>query len=82
MRSAVLAGRADRISKQRISQARFSACGGSHQRHSSIPPQCDPPEGFCFIGEELSYKAKKGERPPNESKFIGRALPLLIRPCP
>ena len=32
--------------ENRILLAGFSACGGSLQRHTSIPPQCDPAERF------------------------------------
>ena len=47
------------MSEQRISKARFSACAGSHLRHSSIPTQCVPTEAFCFIVDEVSYEAIK-----------------------
>ena len=29
-------------------------------RLTTLPPQCNPPEGFCSIRNEISYRAKKG----------------------
>ena len=38
--------------------AGFSACGGPSRTVYSTPPQCDPPEGFYRIGDEVSYTIK------------------------
>ena len=45
--------------KKNTAPAGFSACGGLRQQGYSSPPQCDPPEGFCRIGNEVSYTIKK-----------------------
>ena len=49
-----------RLIIKRISLARFSACGGSHQRYHSTPPPCDPCGAFFFHRTHFPMKEKKG----------------------
>ena len=58
--------------EQRISHARFSACGGSPLRHFSTPPQCNPAERFLWYRKfkELSYYRTKRTSPHHLPKSL------------
>ena len=44
---------------KRVSLAKLCACGGSHLRHYSSPPQCVPPEGLMNRKHSFRF-IKKG----------------------
>ena len=79
------------IEQERIPLAGFSACGGSLQRHHSIPPQCVPARrAFYYIGEfeELGrtlYNKKAAapaddtiHLPEQQPHIYGRNLPIYL----